>query len=142
MTERPAIIASLARTWIEVRDRGGKPYESPECARAKEAYRTANDTAQLFFAAYFIRDETGAVDYGTVKDAWIEFSGEAKPSMRDIVAMLTKRYPFITPKQSHGARRLKGITLKTENDPARPKAAIRVPRVPQILIFQSVKGKT
>jgi phage/plasmid-associated DNA primase len=117
LTERPAIIASLARTWIEMRSRGGKPYESAECARAKETYRTANDTAQLFFSAYFIRDESGAVDYGTVKDAWIEFSGEAKPSMRDIVAMLTKRYPFITPTRSHGARRLKGVSLKTENDP-------------------------
>ncbi len=121
LTERPAIIASLARTWIEVRARGGKPYESPECAKAKEAYRTANDTAELFFSAYFIRDEYGAVDYGTVKDSWAEFSGEAKPSMRDIVAMLTKRYPFITPAKSNGVRRLKGISIQTGNEPEEDK---------------------
>jgi hypothetical protein len=121
MTERPAILASLIRTWIEVRGRGGRPYESPECAKAKETYRMINDSAQLFFFAYFVRDDYGAVDYRTVKDFWIEFSGESRPSMRDIVAMLIKRYPFIVPKQSHGIRKLTGIALKTENCPENSK---------------------
>jgi phage/plasmid-associated DNA primase len=117
LTERPAILSSLIRTWIEVRERGGRPYESAECARAKESYRTANDTAQLFFSAYFIRDEYGVVDYSAVKDSWIEFSGESKPSMRDVVAMLVRRYPFITPAKSNGVRRLRGISQRTGNEP-------------------------
>ncbi len=117
LEERSAILKLLGETWIAMRPRLGRPYESPECLRAREAYRSANDLAERFFAEYLVRDEDGAVDYAAIKEAWSEFTGEARPAMREVIAGLAKRYPWIQPAKVHGTRRLKGISLRQDDKP-------------------------
>ena len=116
LAERPAIIKALILEWINAREeRGGKPYAALECTKAKEAYRQANDIAERFFGEYLIRDDKKGIPYTDIKTAWTEFSGDSKPAMKDIVAMLTKRFPFIHAAKSNGTRKLAGIDFKADS---------------------------
>ena len=120
LEERPAIIAILSRTWISMRSNGGNPFESPECRKAKEAYRSSNDAAERFFNEYLQRDDNARIEYSLVKAAWVEFTGDPRPAMRDVVSALIRRFPFISKARGGGGRQLQGIRFKDDMEPKPP----------------------
>ena len=119
--ERAAILKYLVETYIGVRDRGGRPYECEKCLRLKQAYQSKNDLAQEFFLEYFEREAGARVTYGRIIELWEAFTGEKKPSTRDVLKKFTDRFPWVERKTSHGVKYLVGLREATET-PERPKS--------------------
>jgi len=116
LAERPAILKCLITEWISVRDeRGGKPYQAAECVKAREKYRQANDLAEQFFDEYLEHTPKASIPLVEVKNVWENFTGK-RPSTKDLIEILSKRFPFIQKKTLHGEERLYGISLKPDTD--------------------------
>jgi hypothetical protein len=115
LLERPQILHGLILAWLECRKRGGRPPNSKECAREKEAFRKASDRAEQYYDEFLIRDPAGRVAYAEIKKTWGEFFGGKDPNMREIVAGLKKRFHFVTTGKSHGDQYLLGVALKVNS---------------------------
>lgn len=113
--ERAAILYKLIIEYVDLRQyNNGRPYESPNCRRAKDAYRSENDITEKFFDEYLTADETGRVEYSRLIELYHEYTGSRKMTTRKLVAELKRRFHFIDTQAAHGKRYIRGVSERFE----------------------------